>query len=313
MRSFLRFLISIFVVLGFFIFLLLTTIRFQILDTDFFTNNLDQEGVYKHSSRALRLTFKNLLREVYIKEEGVVLEELTVGERSQIEKDINKISNVITEATLKDFLESNILKVLSFVNGEEEQLLLYLPIKKWGFPDEFVNEEPMSFFSENTQIESILVSYGYDTGMLEDIKYYRSRVEPAWIVNLGILLVLITFHHLLETGENKISKTGLFLIKVGVLYVGLCLFAKVMADYLDRGIYYWKEPLQILASAMLPPFIEDILKLWIVVCVTSIVFGIVLLVINYGRLSRKKIKEEMLKKSQAMKANMKQTLSRKIV
>lgn len=302
MRSFFRFIISIFIVLGFTVLLILSTIRFQILNNDFFVNNLNKEGVYEHSSRALRLTFRNILREIYANEENIVLEELTVGERSQIERDINRISNAINAATLKDFLEANIIRVLSYAKGEKDILLLYLPLEKWGFPDDFITEEPMSYFSENTKIEEILVSYGYNTKLLIDIRYYISQVKNVWIGTLGALLLLLTIHYLLEIGTDKIKKTGYFLIKIGILYAGTCLLAKVMADYLKRGLYYWKEPHQILASAFLPPFIEDILRLWIIICVATIILGILLIAVNFRRMSRKQIKE-----------NMKATLNKTIV
>lgn len=284
MRSFLRFVVSILILVSFLIFLLITTIRFQLLNPEFLVRALGKPGVYEHTEKALKLTIKNTLRKQYEEESDIELEELTVGERARIDKEIEKITDIITSERLQDFAENNIVQILSFVNGKKEKLVLYLPFKQWGLPREIKSQEPFVLFSEETDVEklidTVLAEPQKTKGQLSTVQDIGEIIKIIWPISAGVIFVLLLIHYLLNTGPKKVKATASLLIKIGILTTGLSLLLKAVGDSLAKGSSYWRESAQIFVGAVLPPLISGVVKMWFLISLVLVFSGIAILVVN---------------------------------
>src|SRR4030066_2540465 len=123
MRSILRFFVSLFICFDFIIFLFLTTIKFQVLKPDFLVSSLNQPGIYENTEKALRLSLKKILV-TNLANQGLNFGKLTVGERVQLDKKIQEITDLISKEKIKDFSENNIDRILAYLNGDNKKLFL---------------------------------------------------------------------------------------------------------------------------------------------------------------------------------------------
>ncbi len=286
MKKFLRFIAAVLAFEVFLAFLLVTTIRFQILSTNFWIENLRKEGVYGQVGKALKVSLRQQLRKNYEEETGVGLESLTVRERSRLEEEINKITNIITTERLQDFSENNIVQILAFVNGQEEKLYLYLPLSKWELPSIYLQRIPPNLFTERTEVNELIDNLGGDVGntkeLLANIGGLGLIVNKIWIYLTVAIFVLLFLYYLLGSILERVKSLGILLIKISIFSLALSGFLKVISNYFASGSFYWREATQIFVGAIAPTIISDIIKLWLIISTGVLLVGVFAVVLHYA-------------------------------
>src|SRR3989344_7248141 len=89
---------------------LVATVKFQFLDTNFWKTNFKNNNVYTNLSVVLKTVAENQT------EKGG-------GDKNNIEM----LTNIVTPEILQDFITRNLGNVLGFANGKREKLLIYIP------------------------------------------------------------------------------------------------------------------------------------------------------------------------------------------
>lgn len=239
--------------------------------------------------RALRLATKEALEKEYESQVGD-LEMLTVGERVTLNKEIEGVTKLITADKIQDFTENNITRTASFINGQSDKLLLYFPVDKWGLPKSITSEKPFTLLSEETDLSMLIeFSEGRLPIKLSQIDWVQNLGETlkiSWMISLITIPVLLIVHYLLSKGGLKIRATAKLLVTLGTVAIGLGGVLVFLNRNLTRGVYFWKQATQILAGAIIPPIISEIIKLWL-----GIGFGLLflgLIIIGIVTLSKKR-------------------------
>lgn len=105
MKVFLRIVLSLFFIPVFLIFLLLTSLKFQLLNYNFVISSFEKNKIYDN---------------VQSFQQSVLLEQEKKGSKAELDIEI-------TPAMAKEFLEKNLKSILGFINGESGQIMIFIP------------------------------------------------------------------------------------------------------------------------------------------------------------------------------------------
>ena len=205
MRKFIKFLVATISLFLFISFLILTSVRFQILNSDFLINTLRKGEIYEQSTKALKLTLQSNLRQRAEEASGKKLKDFTVGERSILEKQIGLIVDKVTTERVQDITENNIVAFTSYINGVEEGMYLYLPFNSWDLPSQFFPEDELANFGERTDVDFLLNKYADGSKDIKNmtlvLKGLGDTIYKVWM-GVGVaILVFVFIHFLLSKGR----------------------------------------------------------------------------------------------------------------
>ena len=282
MRKFIKFLVATISLFLFISFLILTSVRFQVLNSDFLINTLRKGEIYEQSTKALKLTLQSNLRQRAEEASGKKLKDFTVGERSILEKQIGLIVDKVTTERVQDITENNIVAFTSYINGVEEGMYLYLPFNSWDLPSQFFPEDELVNFSERTDVDFLLNKYADGSKDIKNmtlvLKGLGDTIYKVWM-GVGVaILVFVFIHFLLSKGFLKIKSTAYLFIKMGMVTTGISLMIKVVGDNLTKGSAYWREAQQIFIGGVVIPVVDQIVTLWLIMSVGLIVFGVIIII-----------------------------------
>lgn len=159
-------------------FLLFTT-KFVFLNKSFYAYSLNRDNTYKNLTKGIKSAASEFLIS-QISASGNFAK-LTLGEREEIEKQVEDLTSFINESTVSDFLEVNIDDTLSYLNNKSDGWNIYLPLEKWGLPDEFLKQIPDNYKKTDISIKEILASQKQDTPnnlqLLSSLKLFRGKYK----------------------------------------------------------------------------------------------------------------------------------------
>jgi len=155
MKTFVRTLIGFFTVITIIYLLILTTLVFFLLNPRFYQNSFSKPGVYKNLEKGLKAYARNSLR-MELAQQNKSYNNLTVGQRKEIDTQIEKLLTPISEENIRDFSDKNIQNILIYANGKTPELTIYLPIMKWGLPKESIERLPDYLTTENINVTQVL-------------------------------------------------------------------------------------------------------------------------------------------------------------
>jgi hypothetical protein len=279
MRKFLRFIVATIFQFTFISFLLLTTVRLQLLDPKFFITTFRQANIYGQIEKEIQPVLKDKLQEE-LEKEGANLAPLTPSQRKMLEEEFDEAIELITAEKIQDLIETNTSRFLGFLNGHEKELLLYLPIRKWGFSELILSSIPFSNLSEETDIEVLISSEKERQEVKEKLTEIRNvvkQVKDAWIISGAVMTSLLIVHYFLSKSPGKIKPTAWLITVAGVstaVYSGL-LF--VLSREIASRISYWNQPPQIIITSIIPHLISGVIELWLSIAAASIITGALVL------------------------------------
>jgi hypothetical protein len=288
MRNFFKFIVGLLTVPSFVVFILLTTVHYQLTNPKFLTETLDKTRIYENIQRAIRAAIKEQYEEE-LKKEGRELESLTVNERAYFEQQVDAVTEKISQKRIKDFSETNIERVFAYYRGQSPDLLLYFPLEEWGV--ESVGDD-LSFLSEETNVDQ-LIQTDTDKQRYRQIHNFDERVRMAWYASVSIIAFLVLLHYLLSDAKSKVISQGKLLVISGVIIFVLGQSLKLVGLRLERSLPYMRKSLQLFAGSVGPALISEITTLWF--AVASLLFLVGIAAISIKSYLEKKRQDKRLK------------------
>lgn len=239
----------------FFLFLISTTLRFQILNQNFWLNTLQQEGVYENIEVALKEGFMQKAQEESVSTQESLL-----------------VSSLITADNIKVFLEENIVNITQFLNGTTQELLVYLPLER--LPPQLTRT--INLESNEVPIEELTTLLGNSQalnqvplGLLSDLGLY---LTIAWLIIITILVSLTALIYKLVKGGQRLTFPGLTFALSGLLTLVVVAFGSVVRKEMAKDLLQG-EPAEILLGTIAPPALSQILQLWMYIGAGFLFFG----------------------------------------
>lgn len=283
MKGFIRGLAGSLFISLFLLLLVLSTLKFFILDSENLTGMLKKENAYSRIEKELSSEIRKNVKPPFTQEQ---IDQLPPEAREQYDRELGSIYNVFTEDRVQALLENNIQRIVAFTAGEEEMLYIYAPVREWGLPEGITSVEPLSRLSENTDIREILSYYSQGTGQenqfdafLHNIQAFGSSVNKAWYSVL--LLELFLLGLVIWLGGLHRGLRGL-----GIMFITLCVYLGVSSlvmsvgnSAIQNGMLGANPNLGTrIVDILLPPLLSQITQLWIISSIGSGVLGVMLIV-----------------------------------
>lgn len=259
MKNFLSILLTVlatpFLIVG----LLLMTVKFQLLNSNFWLTSLERNNVYDR----VALVIKTSAESQVAKEGGSV-------------QDAKILTNLITPDNTKDIISKNLISVLNFTNGKTTNLDVYIPISK--LPKHLL---PASIADKPDviPIETILSEYnirGVSKNQIWILGMIGTWVTRILIVDWVIVAIFLASLFFLTQSGKKFWNIGATLILSGIIVVAGYVFLEIVRGSMINDWPKGNEPSQHILGTFLPFVLGDFLKLWIIAGIFLVVCGIAL-------------------------------------
>ena len=277
MRKLPRYIAAILFQFSFAAFLILASLRFQILNSQVLIDSFRSAEVYKQTVELFNTFLEN-----EIEKQLGDYSQLTPDKKRVIEKQIKEISSSVTEDRVRQMTETNIKRFIKFLNDEEKEMFLYFPIHNWGLPSIITSQDPISDFSESTSLETLL---GLDRAknaksQLLVVKEYISLVRVAWILAALLSIVSLVAHILFSDKPGRLKPTAWLLVVSGIYTLLMCGSLFIGSNEFVKRVANYGDPMLLMISSIIPQILLVIINLWIKIAVGMITIGMLTLLIQ---------------------------------
>lgn len=220
---------------------LAATIKFQLLDANFWRSTFKNNNVYTNLSVVVKIAVENQ------NEKGG-------GKKS----DLKVLTDVITPNIVEDFISHNLDNFLGFANGKRKVLLVYIP-------------KVINFNSEEIPLTALLSKFNITIGQdlpISQIAYAGLASTYSFIGFLALSILCLFLLFILTENGKKFITLGLALLISGLTILGLTLIG-----FLLKGKIFSS---QIILSTFAPYIMQEILRLWITIGIIFLILGIIL-------------------------------------
>lgn len=293
MRRFSRILVAILFQFSFAALLLLTTIRFQILDPNFLITSFRDAGVYRQSVEIFREYLGDTIS-VELRDAG--LDKLPIEQQQRLENEILELTSAVEENEVQDLIETNIYRLFAYMNGETGDIILYFPIHNWGLPDLITSQEPFSILSEKTSLETVMGLEGARDAreQLSEVREYIKLLRIVWFIPLILSILLLLIHYLLSISPQRIKPTAWILIISGIYTLLMCGTAYVGSNEFVNRMASYGEPVLLMMGAIIPYLFILIINLWAKIAGGLIFIGVLILIVQLVVTKRGERKQKKL-------------------
>lgn len=261
-----------------FIFLLTLYLNIVVLNKAFYISSLSKSGVYENLTRGVKGAVTNILLNQVSSQEDY--ENMTVGERQEIDIQINEYVTFINEENMRDFLEGNINYTVSYLNGNSNIWYIYLPINEWGLPAETFRQIPDYLKLNKVDIMEILRNQnGSNSNYPAIVKALNNISKYTMIIFILSLVFLITIYFLygsINPKENRLQSVGkLFTFQGLFILIGSWILFTAYTIFSEGSLYktQWSE---ILAGILVPIFIKPLVFVFAFIGIIMLITGIIL-------------------------------------
>jgi len=274
---------------------------FQLLNPEFYISAWQDKESYKYAE----IGFKNMLKESLEKDyedNYESLTNLTVGQRKILDREIKKVTDIITQEIVKDFSEVNIRRSLYFINGKNNTLFVYFPADKWGVPEEIIDSEIKDKLTENTDISVFLKNDDQLPVSSEQIKSlynYRQNIFSIWIASVLLLPFLFLLHYLLAQKYNKAASIGKTILSLGLINLFLSFIIKTISQNILDRLSYLIDPPHLLLGAYLTPVMVNVGT--VLLYFSGFIFITGVLILSFDSMLKKRAENIRIMKSREMK------------
>jgi len=237
------------------------TLKFQILDTNFWKKTFNDDGIYSQLSTAIKNNLDN---------------QVVAGGGSK--NDAAPLTSLVTPDNLKDFIDNNIDNLLGFINGKNKEIVIYIPVKR--IP---ISLLPIGIgrISEQMPIGNLLTEFnvqGISVSQIEQVKIIGTVSTYIFILS-AVLIILILFA--LNFSSLTIFLAGL---SIGIGAVVIIFFKNAIT----LGLLSVQNLAAMILRIVAPPVLQKIYILWLSESLIMIVVSIFLFFINksYNRKSK---------------------------
>ena len=195
----------------------MTALKFRLLEPKFWKTALDKGGVYKQ----LQVQVEGSLSQ---SRESVRKQGGTAGMSKEMMR-LLYIDKELTADRFKELIETNVDRLLGYVNGESKDLFLYLPVKEWNLPVAVLKQPALERLTGRTSVPEVMAALGDKAGqvkpIIDGLKQIKDLVGVLTIVWIGLLVVVVgtlAGHYFLGVGPvDRIGGTAWLVMISGFL------------------------------------------------------------------------------------------------
>lgn len=240
MRSFLRFIVGILLNSLLLLFLVVTTLKFQLLNESFLLNAFEKHDVYSKMSLVI----------------AAISQEEGLSQPGMVGADPSSIAQSIPPETTRQLVENGVRGALAYINGESLTISLY---DSGGATQQF---SP--------------VGGGAGSGLsVPQLAGIGKHLFPLWVV-LGVLVIVLVVGHYFLAAVGKRKGTGILLFFNGVYIVVISVGFWAYASGIGQAPTNTSEPSQLLLKIFAPVIASELIPLWIMYAVILMSVGGVL-------------------------------------
>lgn len=252
--------------------------KFLLLNDAFYTYSFGKDNVYGNLSKGI----KNAARGIIIDQMSgsVNLETLSLGERQEIEKQVNTYTAFINEENVASFVGVNLKNTLAYLNNRSELLYLYLPIEKWNIPRDSLILIPEYLKNTNIKISDILKQTNNDTPsniyLLETLKMFSKYNMLLIIAGVVVQILFIFLYVLISKKGQKYQSIGKLFTSLGISVLVLSWILFTAQNIFAEGLAFKTGWVEILAGTLLPVFTKPLVVTLSLSGIFTLITGIIL-------------------------------------
>jgi hypothetical protein len=263
-------LIILFVIL-FLVGLLAGTFKFQLLDYNFWQGTFEKHNVYQNLAAAS----KNSL-------------ESQVGAGGGSKNDARVLTDLITSANVKDFVDKNLQNILSFVNGKTPQIIVYLPVKI--IPRSLLPNNLIGIQSD-IPLKDLLTKFNYQNYQslpLQSLGRLGRLTALVFMGSVSLLVVIMILLVFLVRDGDRFVAPGIAVFLSGVITLFLSGVGGRLEVVPPGSLPGNSSFIKILAGNLIPPLLTELMKTWSVVGIVFVATGLVLFFVRRSRYNTKR-------------------------
>ena len=196
-------------------FLLVSALKFRVLSPNFWKTALDKGGVYQQLQNQIAGSLSQSRESVRQQ-----------GGPTGMSKEMLRLLYIDKELTadrFRELVETNLDRLLGYVNGKSKGLVLYLPVKEWDLPVATLGQPALAKLTGQTPVEEVLPLLGMKPEQIkvtvEGLGQIRSVLGYLTLVSVGLLLLMVVIgvgHYFLGVGlTDRIGGTAWLLLISG--------------------------------------------------------------------------------------------------
>ena len=264
------FLVILFVIL-FFVGLLSATLKFQLLNYNFWTEAFQKNAVYQN----LAITSKSAF-EFQIAVQG--------GNRN----DITTLTDLITPENAKDVINNNLSNFLNFANGKVSQLNVYLPIDKIS-----ANLIPVSMtgFKSEMPLTDLLTKFNFQNSQNLPLQTLSHLGEYSTYIFAGALILFVStiiFLILLVKSGKRLISLGISFLLTGGLTILIAAIVNNLNAVFSADLISKTSLTRVIVGAILPPVVMEITTMWHILGLILLFIGVILFFIKKPKYNHSK-------------------------
>ena len=270
----------------------------QLTNPTFIKRVLNDSGFYPKVQLAIRYSVQNQV-EAQIQSQGIDLETLSVGERKALDDEIGAMVSKITVDVIKNFSETNIDRVYDYLSGKNDKLLFYAPVEEWGIYENIDEMSTPKALTESIDINKMISDNPDTVNIKKVISFFYNlefKLNILLLISIALSFVFLIINYTTSRKQVKIFSTAKILIVSGGLTIFWSIFLRYLGQNIIRSSPYIRDPKQVILGSMLPAFVNEVTKLWVISGLSLAIAGIILFIIATYTLQAKRKKQLSQKK-----------------
>lgn len=256
-------LLIVFFVILFFVGLVSTAFKFQLLDYNFWQGTFRKYDVYQNLAVVSKDSFES-----QIAKEG--------GNKN----DIKILTDLISEENAKDIVDRNLWNLLSFANGKSSQINIYLPVDK--VPKSLLPKNISSMKSEMS-LPDLLTKFNFrDWQNLpwQELSYLGKTINYFFVGTISLLFLILILLILLVKKGSRFTGLGIAFVLSGGFSFLLVNIASNISKVLSSGLTSKSSIASVIAGIVIPPVVTEVIYLWQILATVLFAVGAVLFFIK---------------------------------
>lgn len=239
---------------------ILSTVRFQLLEPTFWQKTFRNNNVYSNLATVLKDT----------------AEKQTVSEGGSLQE-ARVLTNLITPANLQDFIEKNLNNLLNYANGKTKEAVVYIPLKiipKGLLPTN------LGKVSENTPLPVLLSEFhivGVQKAQIETFARTGQAIGYLLALDTALILLILLGLFMLADKDKRFTAPAVAFIVAGVFALVLSLLGFIIRGSMFTDWVKGTEPSQHILAPFAPYILGEIIKVWAIAGAFALLAGIVLI------------------------------------
>ncbi len=253
-------------------------IKFFILNDSFYAYSFKRNDVYKNLSKGIKSAAKEFLIGQLSSSEDY--SSLSLGKRQEIDKQVEAFTSFINEEAVNNFIGTNIVNILAYLNNKSDQIYLYLPIDDWDLPNNSFNQIPDYLKTTNVNILDILKNSKQDTAAnlqtLAQLKFFSKYTNLSIFSGIALQIFMIFIYSLFSKKGTKYQSIGKLFSLLGVIILILSWIFFTAQKIFSEGLAFKTGWSEILAGTLVPIFAKPLVIVLTIYGLFILITGIIL-------------------------------------